>query len=161
MASVPASVNIPAGALSADIPLASNSQGQATITAALNGGIAQAQVTVAPAELAQPAVSPAPGSAYQGEALQFSATGTMTDGTTHVGHKGLADSHVSLVSETPVEAIRDGAAAALVVHQGFQADDFHLDPGRFLAGAPPDTPGLEAPAIAVVFPAPLKEMGKV
>ncbi|HKC53687.1 MAG TPA: hypothetical protein VKC33_03480, partial [Burkholderiales bacterium] len=51
IASVPPSVNIPAGGLFADFPVASNAVGQATITASLNGGSATATVTVTAAEL--------------------------------------------------------------------------------------------------------------
>jgi RHS repeat-associated protein len=80
-ASVPATVNIAAGALFADFPVAANSPGQATITASLNGGAASAAVTITPEELAALTLSPAPASAYIGESLQFTATGTMTDGT--------------------------------------------------------------------------------
>jgi len=81
-ASVPATVNIAAGALFADFPVASNAEGQATITASLNGGTASASVTVTAAELVTLTLSPAPASAYIGETVQFTATGTMTDGTT-------------------------------------------------------------------------------
>ncbi len=79
VASVPATVNIPAGELFADFPVAANSSGQATITASLNGGAASAAVTITPEELA--ALTLAPASAYVGESVQFTATGTMTDGT--------------------------------------------------------------------------------
>ncbi len=81
-ASVPATVNIPAGALFADFPVAANSPGQATISASLNGGAASAVVTITPEELAALTLSPAPASAYVGESVRFTATGTMTDGTT-------------------------------------------------------------------------------
>ncbi len=81
-ASVPATVNVAAGALFAEFPVAANSPGQATITASLNGGAARAAVTITPEELAALALSPAPASAFVGESVQFTATGTMTDGTT-------------------------------------------------------------------------------
>lgn len=81
-ASVPATVNIAAGALFAEFPVAANSPGPATITASLNGGAASAAVTITPEELVSLALSPAPASAYVGESVQFTATGTMSDGTT-------------------------------------------------------------------------------
>lgn len=81
-ASVPATVNIAAGALFADFPVAANSPGQTTITASLNGGAAAAAVTITPDELAALTLSPAPASAYVGESVPFAATGTMSDGTT-------------------------------------------------------------------------------
>ena len=79
--SVPASVNIAAGALSADFPVASNAVGQATITASLNGGSATATVTITPAELAALTLSPQTPTIYTGETVQMSAIGTMTDGS--------------------------------------------------------------------------------
>lgn len=81
-AQVPATVNIPAGALFADFPVAAVGEGQATITASLNGGSASALVTVSVPELVSLALSPAPAAANVGEFVQFTATGTMTDGTT-------------------------------------------------------------------------------
>jgi RHS repeat-associated protein len=82
IASVPPSVNIPAGALFADFPVASNSVGQATLTASLNGGAATATVTIAPAEPVTLTLSPQTPIAYTSETVQFTATATMTDGTT-------------------------------------------------------------------------------
>ncbi|HZR68835.1 MAG TPA: RHS repeat-associated core domain-containing protein [Burkholderiales bacterium] len=81
IASVPPTVNIPAGALLADFPVASNDVGQATITASLNGGSATATVTITPAELVTLTLSPQAPAVYVGDTEQFSATGTMTDGT--------------------------------------------------------------------------------
>lgn len=82
IASVPPQVNVPAGALFADFPVTSNSVGQATITASLNGGSAASVVTVAPAELVTLTLSPQAPTNYVGESVPFTATGTMTDGTT-------------------------------------------------------------------------------
>jgi RHS repeat-associated protein len=82
VASVPPQVNIPAGALFADFPVTSNSVGQATISATLNGGSASSIVTVAPAELVMLTLSPQTPTNYVGESVPFTATGTMTDGTT-------------------------------------------------------------------------------
>jgi len=81
VASVPPSVNIPAGALFAEFPVASNAVGQATISASLNGGSATATVTITPAELVALTLSPQTPTNYVGEAVPFTATGTMTDGT--------------------------------------------------------------------------------
>ena len=80
-ASVPPQVNIAAGALFADFPVTANAVGQATITASLNGGSATSLVTVAPAELVTLTLSPQQPTNYVGEAVPFTATGIMTDGT--------------------------------------------------------------------------------
>jgi len=82
VASLPPQVNIPAGALYADFPVTANAVGQATIMAMLNNGLATSLVTVAPAELVTLTVSPQTPTNYVGEAVPFTATGTMTDGTT-------------------------------------------------------------------------------
>ena len=82
VASVPAQVNIPAGALFADFPVAANAVGAATISASLNGGSATSTVTVAPAELVTLTLSPQQPTNYVGESVQFTVTGTMTDGST-------------------------------------------------------------------------------
>jgi hypothetical protein len=81
IASVPPTVNIPAGALFADLPVASNAVGQATITASLNGGSATATVTITAAELTTLTLSPQTPTIYTSETVPLSATGTMTDGT--------------------------------------------------------------------------------
>src|SRR6266705_2263120 len=81
IASVPPSVNIAAGGLFADFPVAANAVGQATITASLNGGSATATVTVTAPELTALTLSPQTPTIYTGETLQFTASGTMTDGT--------------------------------------------------------------------------------
>ena len=82
VATVPASVPIPAGALFADFPVLANGVGSATITASLNGGTASAQITVTPPEVVALTLTPTTPSAYLGETVAFTATGTMTDGTT-------------------------------------------------------------------------------
>jgi len=81
-ASVPPQVNVAAGALFAEFPVAANAVGQATVTASLNGGSASSAVTVAPAELVTLTLSPQQPTNYVGEPVPFTATGTMTDGTT-------------------------------------------------------------------------------
>jgi RHS repeat-associated protein len=82
VASVPPEVNIPAGALFADFPVVANFEGQATIGASLNGGSASSAVTIAAAELVALTLSPQTPTNYVGETVPFTATGTMTDGTT-------------------------------------------------------------------------------
>ena len=81
-ASVPPIVNIPAGALFAEFPVATNSVGPATISASLNGAAASTLVTVTPPELVTLTLLPAPASAFVGETVAFTATGTLADGTT-------------------------------------------------------------------------------
>src|SRR5207244_13136947 len=81
VASVPQSVNIAAGALFADFPVASNAVGQATITASLNGGSATSTVTITAAELTALTLSPQTPTIYTGETQQFTVTVTTTDGT--------------------------------------------------------------------------------
>jgi RHS repeat-associated protein len=82
IASVPLEVNIPAGALFAEFPVVANAEGHVTITATLNGGSATASVTIAPAELVTLTLSPQTPTNYVSETVPFTATGTMTDGTT-------------------------------------------------------------------------------
>lgn len=81
IASVPPQVNIPAGALSADFPVMPNAAGQAIVTATLNGGSASSTVAVAAAELVSLTLTPQAPTRFVGEAVGFTATGTMTDGT--------------------------------------------------------------------------------
>src|SRR5439155_26007958 len=82
VATVPASVTVPAGALTADFPVNSMGEGTATITATLNGGTASATVVVTAPELVSLTVAPTMPSVYLGQAQPFTATGTLTDGTT-------------------------------------------------------------------------------
>ncbi|MCI0526738.1 MAG: Ig-like domain-containing protein [Nitrospira sp.] len=79
---VPATVTIPAGGLGADFPVLSVAQGQATITATLGSGSANAVVNVTAAELVTITLSPDAPTIFVGETLAFTATGTYTDGTT-------------------------------------------------------------------------------
>lgn len=81
IASVPPQVNIPAGALFADFPVMPNAVGQAIITAGLNGGSASSTVTVSAAELVSLTLAPQAPVRFVGQAVGFTATGTMTDGT--------------------------------------------------------------------------------
>ncbi|THJ19787.1 MAG: hypothetical protein CAF44_014165 [Nitrospira sp. CG24D] len=81
-AQVPASVTVPAGALTADFPVNTVGEGTATITASLNGGSATATVTVTPAELVLLTLSPQNLTLFLGESQAMTATGTLTDGTT-------------------------------------------------------------------------------
>ncbi len=82
VAGAPTMVTIPAGALFADFPVLSVGEGSAAVTASLNGGIAQAQITVTPAELVFLTLAPLTPTAFTGETVPFTATGTFTDGTT-------------------------------------------------------------------------------
>ena len=82
VAQVPASVTVPAGALTADFPVNTVGEGTATITASLNGGSATATVTVTPAELVLLTLSPQTPTLFVGETQPMTATGTLTDGTT-------------------------------------------------------------------------------
>ena len=80
-ASVPPTVNIAAGALFADFPVSANAPGQANITATLNGGSAGASITVAPPEVTTLTLSPQTPTAYASDSIPFSATATLTDGS--------------------------------------------------------------------------------
>src|SRR5438445_1620258 len=82
VATVPATVPIPAGALGADFPVFSVGEGSSTITASLNGGSASATVVVTPAELVTLTLSPQSPTVFVGQTEPFTATGTFTDGTT-------------------------------------------------------------------------------
>ena len=82
VASVPPEVNVPAGALFAEFPVTANAVGEATISATLNGVTQTSTVHVAAAELVMLTLSPQVPTNYIGEAVPFTATGTMTDGTT-------------------------------------------------------------------------------
>lgn len=81
VAQVPASVTVPAGALTADFPVNTVGEGTATITASLNGGSATATVTVTPAELVLLTLSPQTPTLFVGETQPMTATGTLTDGS--------------------------------------------------------------------------------
>jgi len=82
VATAPATVPIPAGALGADFPVLSVGEGTATITASLNGGSASATVLVTPAELVTLTLSPQTATLFVGQTEPFTATGRFTDGTT-------------------------------------------------------------------------------
>ena len=113
IASVPPEVNVPAGALSADFPVVANSEGQATITATLNGTAAVSTVTVSAPELVALAISPQQPTAYVGESVAFSAIGTMTDGTTQD-----FTSRVTWSSSEPSIAQIDAAGVASAIAGG-------------------------------------------
>src|SRR5439155_13539041 len=82
VATAPAAVPIPAGALGEDFPVLSVGEGTATITASLNGGSASATVLVTPAELVTLTLSPQTATLFVGQTEPFTATGRFTDGTT-------------------------------------------------------------------------------
>ncbi len=113
IASMPPTVNIPAGALFADFPVAANSEGLATITASLNGASAATSVTVTPAELATLALSPQTPTIYTGETLQLTAIGTMTDGSSQD-----FTNRVSWTSADITVAIIDAAGLASTLFPG-------------------------------------------
>ena len=82
LVTVPPTVTVPAGALFADFPVTTQNEGTATITASLNSTSATAQVVVIAPEVDAIAVTPATPTVFATEPVQFTATATMTDGTT-------------------------------------------------------------------------------
>jgi RHS repeat-associated protein len=113
IASVPAQVNIPAGALFADFPVMPNAAGQASITASLNGGSAASTVTVGPAELVSLTLAPQAPARFVGETVTFGATGTMTDGTSED-----FTSRVTWSSSVPAVATINAAGVASALGAG-------------------------------------------
>jgi RHS repeat-associated protein len=81
VATVPATVPIPTGALGADFPVIPVGEGTSTITATLNGS-AVSVVVVTPAELVTLTLLPQTPTIFIGQTQAFTATGTFTDGTT-------------------------------------------------------------------------------
>ncbi len=81
VATVPASVTVPAGALFADFPVLSAGVGSATITATLNGGSVGATVVVTAPEVVLLTLSHQAPTFFIGQSEPFTATGTFTDGT--------------------------------------------------------------------------------
>lgn len=79
VASVPASVVVPAGTAEANFAVTAAQEGQAQVSASLNGGSASAGVTVTPAEVVAIALSPIDHTAYVGDRVPYSAHGTYTD----------------------------------------------------------------------------------
>lgn len=111
VAEVPATVTIPAGALSAEFPVFARGEGPANITAALNGGTASTGIVVTAPELVALTLSPQTHTAYVGETVSFTAQGTYTDGT----QQDLTSQVTWSSSETTIATIAGGAATALAV----------------------------------------------
>lgn len=82
VASVPASVPVPAGSLSAEFPVNSVGLGTATVTASLNGGSAAANVVVIAPELVSLSLAPPSLTVFAGETVAFTTAGTLTDSST-------------------------------------------------------------------------------
>jgi len=127
VAGVAASVTVPAGAGQADFAVTAAQEGQAQISASLNGGSAQASVTVTPAEVVAIALSPIDHTAYIGDRIPYSAQGTYTDASQRdlsgevqwsstnesvasIGVSGMADTHGA--GSTQIAAAKDGASQA-------------------------------------------------
>jgi RHS repeat-associated protein len=125
VASVPASVTVPAGTDKVDFPVTASQEGQAQITASLNGGSAAASVTVTPAEVVAIALSPIEHTAYAGDRVQYTAQGTYTDASQQdisgevqwsssngnvatIGVTGLADTLSA--GSAQIAAAKDGAS---------------------------------------------------
>jgi RHS repeat-associated protein len=79
IASVPASVTVPAGGDEAVFAVTAAEEGTAAISASLNGASAQASLTVTPAEVVAIALSPIDHTAYIGDRVPYSANATYTD----------------------------------------------------------------------------------
>ena len=127
VAGVAASVTVPAGSGQADFAVAAAQEGQAQISASLNGGSAQASVTVTPAEVVAIALSPIDHTAYIGDRIPYSAQGTYTDASQRdlsgevqwsstnesvasIGISGMADTHGA--GSTQIAAAKDGTSQA-------------------------------------------------
>lgn len=127
VAGVAASVTVPAGSGQADFAVTAAQEGQAQISASLNGGSAQASVTVTPAEVVAIALSPVDHTAYIGDRIPYSAQGTFTDASQRdlsgdvqwsstnesiasIGVSGMADTHGA--GSTQIAAAKDGASQA-------------------------------------------------
>ena len=111
VAQAPASVTVPAGALTADLPVNTVGEGTATITASLSG---TATVTVTPAELVLLTLSPQNLTLFLGEPQQMTATGTLTDGSTQTL---TTDSHLVWLStnQTVATITSGGLIQALAI----------------------------------------------
>lgn len=112
VASVPDNVTVPAGTSEAGFAVTAAQEGQAQISASLNGGSAQASVTVTPAEVVAIALSPIEHTAYIGDRVPYAAHGTYTDASQRdvtnevlwsssnetvatIGATGIADTHAA------------------------------------------------------------------
>lgn len=128
--SVPASIVVPAGALSTDIPLRALGAGIATVRATIGGTAVTAAIEVTPADLDDLTVSPMTGALYVGDTRTLSLRGTLSDGTATSPVSGVtwqtSDASVATVSaEGVVVAVGTGAvritafASGLVTQAAF------------------------------------------
>ena len=125
VAAVPASVTVPAGTAEATFAVTAAQEGQAQVSASLNGGSASAGVTVTPAEVVAIALSPIDHTAYIGDRVPYNAHGTYTDasqrdvtgdvqwsssnrGVAEMGVTGIADAVA--VGSARIAAAKDGAS---------------------------------------------------
>lgn len=125
VASVPASVTVPAGASEAVFAVTSAEEGSAQIAASLNNATVEASVTVTPAEVVAIALSPVDHTAYTGDRVPYSAQGTYTDASQRdvtndvvwssgnetvatIGATGLADTLAA--GSAQIAAAKDGAS---------------------------------------------------
>ncbi|MGE3509632.1 MAG: Ig-like domain-containing protein, partial [Vicinamibacterales bacterium] len=113
VATVPVEVTVPAGSLFADFPVATVGVGNTTITASLNSATVLAQVTVTAAEPVSLAISPVTPSVSVGATVAFTATATLTDGTS----ANLTASSL-WSSSTPTVASIDAAGTATALTPG-------------------------------------------
>lgn len=125
VAGVPESVTVPAGSTEAVFAVTAAQEGQAQISASLNGATAYANVTVAPAVAVAIALSPIEHTAYIGDRVPYTAHGTFTDATQRdvtneaqwssgnpdvatVGPTGIADTFAA--GSTRIAAAKDEAS---------------------------------------------------
>jgi len=111
---VPARIVVPAGALSADVPVRALGTGVATIRATVGGTAVTTAVEVAPAELDNLTVAPMTGALYVGDTRTLSLRGTLSDGSATAPASGVtwqtSDASVATVSaEGVVVAVGTGA----------------------------------------------------
>lgn len=125
VASVPDNVTVPAGTSEAGFAVTAAQEGQAQISASLNGASAQASVTVTPAEVIAIALSPIEHTAYIGDQVPYVAQGTYTDASQRdvtnevlwsssdetvatIGTTGMADTYAA--GSTQIAAAKDAAS---------------------------------------------------
>jgi RHS repeat-associated protein len=118
---LPAQITIPAGALSAPVPLVAQQQGTAQVTASLNGAAVNASVNVVAPELQAIAIHPASGTIHPGQVVQLQALGTYSDASTRdITHDAATqwqvtpdDSEGDEDTETVAEITADGKLMGL------------------------------------------------
>jgi len=79
---IPATVTVQAGQLTAEVPISTQNEGTASLTASLNGSTASTQVIVTAPEVDALTLSPLAPSLFAGEAIGFVPTAILTDGAT-------------------------------------------------------------------------------